>query len=79
VRGEKRGPACHRSPSAEPRTVETVKTCAVLTPSLGRSLDPVMARVQEPSNSNLGNCAETFALRPTPVIFWNMQRRGRRS
>ena len=35
MRGEKRGPACHRSPSAEPRTVETVKTCAVLTPSLG--------------------------------------------
>ncbi len=24
-RGEKRGPACHRSPSAEPRTEETVK------------------------------------------------------
>src|SRR5258708_32980192 len=41
--GEERGPACHRSPSAEPRTVETVKTCAVLTPSLGQSLDPVMA------------------------------------
>jgi len=51
--GEKRGPACHRSPSAKPRTVETVKTCAVLTPSLGQSLDPRRTRVQEPSNPNL--------------------------
>jgi hypothetical protein len=25
-----------------------VKTCAVLTPRLGQSLDPLMARVQEP-------------------------------
>src|ERR1700724_2663439 len=63
--GEKRGPACHRSSSAEPKTVETVKTCAVLTPSLGQSLERVMARVQEPSNSNLGNCAETFPFQPT--------------
>src|SRR5882672_3444157 len=46
---------------ADQHFCDVVKTCAVLTPSLGQSLDPVMARVQEPSNSNLGNCAETFS------------------
>ena len=66
MRGEKRGPACHRSPSAEPRTVETVKTCAVLTPRLGQSLDPVSARVQELQNSNLEKCAESF---PIPLVM----------
>ncbi len=63
VGGEKRGPACHRSPSAEPRTEETVKTCAVLTPRLEPSLDPVMALVQEPANSNFGNYVEAFSFR----------------
>ena len=35
--GKKRGPACHRSPSAEPMTEKTVKTCAVLTPRLAKA------------------------------------------
>jgi hypothetical protein len=41
-----------------------VKTCAVLTPRLGQSLDPVMAQVQEPQIRTLG-IAESFCLRPT--------------
>jgi hypothetical protein len=43
---EKRGPACYRSSSVEPRTVETVKTCAVLTPRPRESLDLAATRFQ---------------------------------
>jgi hypothetical protein len=47
--GEKRGSTCHRSPSAEPKT-EAVKTCALLIPTLGKSLDPLMAWTQAPAS-----------------------------
>ena len=43
MRGEKRDPTCHRSPSVESKTEKTVKICAVLTPRLGQSLDRLMA------------------------------------
>jgi diguanylate cyclase (GGDEF)-like protein len=44
-----------------------VKTCAVLTPRLGQSLVPIMARLQSLSGSNPENCAETFSFRITWV------------
>jgi hypothetical protein len=47
-----------------------VKTCAVLTPRLGQSLDPAMARVQEPTSSNLRNCDETSSFQLDEEIVW---------
>ena len=44
-----------------------MKTCAVLTPRLGQSLVPIMARLQWLSGSNPENCAETFSFRITWV------------
>jgi len=72
--GEKRGPACHRSPSAEPRTEETVKTCAVLTPTRSK-FRPSYGPGSRPSNANLGNCAESFCLRPTKALTAQISRR----
>ena len=44
----------NRSPSVEPRTVETVKTCAVPHPETKGKLRPANSRVQEPhSCSNI--------------------------
>ena len=40
----------NRSPSVEPRTVETVKTCAVPHPETKGKLRPANSRVQEPQS-----------------------------
>jgi hypothetical protein len=56
---EKRGPGCYRSPSVEPRTVETVKTCAVLTPRPRESLDLAATRFQGSSKLNARFDAES--------------------
>jgi PAS domain len=58
--GEKRGSACHRSPSAEPRTEETVKTCAVLTPRLGQRLAPPCPGFKGKVSSNPENCGRNL-------------------
>ena len=55
-----------------------MKTCAVLTPRLEQSLDPVMARVQEPANSNFGNYVEAFSSRTGEKTWVQSRSLGRR-